>query len=172
MGRGCRVTGAAADAHGLLPFTDLQLFNAGFFQQLNQFFDLANIHVLTIQLFKGGGQRQLVPMIPREIDTDDSVIGLREFLHRGPSVVFGPIIHQNQFVFVTYCALRCGTYTSMKFAQTVLFVVARHNNGKRKPANLWYLLSHHTQFFTPPTIWAPLQRRWLIFGKKGWASLP
>ena len=39
-----RAGGHAADAHRFFPFLDLDLRDAGFLQQLDQFFDFSNVH--------------------------------------------------------------------------------------------------------------------------------
>ena len=76
-------------------------------------------------------QRELMPVIARQVDRHNARILRREPLHHGPGCVFRAIVNQHDLMVILGHRPRHGRHPAIEFVETILFVVAGNDNRER-----------------------------------------
>jgi len=85
-------------------------------------------NALTTGKIKPGGQGELMPMIPRQVDDDEVRVRIRKLAHQWPSAIVRTVIDEDDFVIADFLAA-CGE-AAMKLKQPFCFIEAWDNHGK------------------------------------------
>ncbi len=87
--------------------------------------------VLAVAKVEPCRQRELVPVIARQVDGDDVRIRISHALHDRPAAVARPVIDQHQLVIFANRNLRRGAQPLVKLRQARFFVEAGNDDRQR-----------------------------------------
>ena len=78
-----------------------------------------------------GGERELMPMVARQVDRDQVGIGRRHPLHRRPARVARAVVDQHQLIILAYRNLGGGAQPLVKLDEAGFLVEAWDDDRKR-----------------------------------------
>src|ERR1039458_525015 len=77
-------------------------------------------------------------MISREANCDHVAVFCRKLVDELPGFIGRAVVDENQLEFLTTQGARGDGHLTMKFAQTLFFIAARHDDRKEHPSRAWH----------------------------------
>jgi hypothetical protein len=98
-----------------------------------------------------------VAVVSRKTDGDNVSVPGRKLIDDLPGLVAGAVIDENQFEFQAAQGLCCESHPAMEFAQTLFFVVTRHNDRQEHSPGARYLVVAYFRHFNRQQNNGPIQ---------------